>query len=81
MLGLADPVGLGVNRFEGQSVSWGVGVWVDGSSGRVERAVEEHRLDADVVVEPLQVAQVRGGRGDVGVQVRAAVARYLQAEG
>src|SRR5450759_4729195 len=57
------------------------GVGPDGPAGRVEGAVEEHRLDPDVVVEPFQVPQVRGGGSDMGVQVRAAVPGNVQAVG
>ena len=46
-----------------------------------EVAVEDHRLDADVVVEPLQMAQVRCGGGNVGVQLGCAVPRNFQVVG
>jgi hypothetical protein len=48
---------------------------------RVEGAVEQHGLDPLVVVEPLQVAQVRCRGRDVRVQVRAAVAGHLEVVG
>ena len=44
---------------------------------RVEGAVEEHALDPLVVMEVLQVAQVRHGHGDLRVQVRRAVPGHL----
>src|SRR6202042_3775212 len=50
-------------------------------AGRVKCPVEEHCLDAGVVVKVLQVAEVRDRGGDVGVQVRRAVAGDLQAAG
>ena len=71
-----------------------LGVVVRAGSGRARRACgsgrmhppvgsrvpsKNSRLDADVVVEPLQVAQVGRGGGDVGVQVRRAVPGDLQA--
>jgi hypothetical protein len=47
----------------------------------VEDAVEQDAFDADVVVEPLQVAQVGHGRSGVGVGVRGTVAGDVQAAG
>ena len=60
---------------EGESVAGGDGIGAQRAAGRVEGAVEEHRLDADVVVEPLQVPQVGYGGCGVDVQVRGAVRR------
>jgi len=52
----------------------------DGPVLWIERAVEQHGLDADVVVEPLQMTGVGHGRGDVGVQMWGAVTRDVQPE-
>lgn len=58
-----------------------VGTWADAAALGFERPVEEVVLDARVVVEPLQMAQV-GDRGSrVRVDVRGAVAGELQSGG
>ena len=61
--GAPNPVGVGIGGLEREPVPGRVGVGGDGAADGVEGAVEEHRLDADVVLEPLEVAQVgrRGG--------------------
>jgi len=45
---------------EGQAVARTRPLRCDRAAGRVERAVEQHGLDAHVVVEPFQVPQIRG---------------------
>jgi hypothetical protein len=64
---LAGTERLGVGRAQREAGAGPGGIGADDSAGGVECAVEEHRLDADVVVEPLQVPQIWSGRGDVGV--------------
>ena len=63
---------------QGEADTWARLVGAEGATRRVQGTVEEHRLDADVVVEVLQVAEVRGRGRDVGVQVRGAVTGDLQ---
>ena len=46
-----------------------------------ERALEEHRLDAMMVVEVLDMAQIGHGGGDGGMEVGSAVPRDLQVMG
>ena len=50
-------------------------------TSRAQSPVEEHRLDAVVIVEVLQVAQVGHRSGHVGVQVGGAVTRNLEVVG
>src|SRR6202000_1892132 len=77
----ADPVGVGVGGPKLQAQPGPVRRRADDPAGGVEGAVKEHRFDPDVVVEPLQVPEVRDGRGGVGVQVRRAVPGDLEPEG
>ncbi len=74
-----DAVVLGVGLAQDKPDSGRGRVGADGPTGWVECAIEEHRLEPDVVVEPFQVAQVGRGRADVGVQMRPAVAGDFQA--
>jgi hypothetical protein len=58
-----DSVAFGVAVAQGEP---GAGRGVVGAyhaAGRLQGAVEEHRLDADVVVEPFQVALGSCGNG------------------
>ena len=64
---LAGTEGLGVGGAQGEPVAGAGRIGADGSPGGVEGAIEEHGLDAHMVVEPLEVPQVGGSRGDVGV--------------
>ncbi len=48
-------------------------------AGGVQCTVKEHALDPLVIVEVLDMAQVRHRRADVRVQVRRAMGRHIQA--
>lgn len=71
--GLVVPEGEPVAGFTGRAGS-------NVSAGGVERAVEEHVFDPDVVVEPLKVPEIGDGRGGVGVEMRGTVSGDLEAQ-
>ena len=61
-----------------QAVAWAAWVGTQGAADGVERSVEEHPLDPLMVVEVLNVPQVRHRRPDMRVQVESAVPGDLQ---
>jgi hypothetical protein len=68
-------VGLGVSTTQRQPQPGTVVGWVQGAVDRSQRPVEHDLVDAGVVVEVLDVAQVGRHAGDVGVQRLPAVRR------
>src|SRR6266702_8979954 len=74
----SSPVPLRVGLLEGQAVADRGRVRPEQPAGGGGRAVEQKRLDAHVVVEPLQVTHVRRGQCGVEVHVRRAVRGYVE---
>src|SRR5690242_9442994 len=79
--GSALSVGFRVGFPQRQPVARAARIGAHDAAVRVEGAVEQHPLDPLVVVEVLQVPQVRQGRAHVRVQVRRAVPGDLQVVG
>jgi hypothetical protein len=48
------------------------------TSPRTQRTVEEHGLDSVMIVEVLDMAEIRYGSSNVGVEVQGTVRRHLQ---
>src|ERR1700740_348791 len=76
----ASPVGLGVRGAQRHAQTRLFRVWFHRAALRAERSVEQHLLDALVVVEVLDVPQIRRAGRDLCVQVRRAVAGNLHVE-
>lgn len=67
-----------VVRTQRQSVPGCLWVGLDRPTRRIERPVEEQRLDPNMVVKPLEVPKIRRGSAHVDMQMRGAMRRDLQ---
>jgi hypothetical protein len=74
---LSAPCTSQLRRTQRQSVARLVGRGQH-TSPRTQRTVEEHGLDSVMIVEVLDMAEIRYGSSNVGVEVQGTVRRHLQ---
>src|SRR5690348_14943175 len=71
----------GIVALEHQAVSRRRQIGCDPAIARLRRAVEEHALDPDMVVKPLEMAHSRRGTGDSEMQRRRAMTGEVDVKG
>ena len=74
---LSDAEALSVSVFEGETKSWTRKIGGNLTVMRLGGSVEQHVLDAHMVVEPFEVTQPRRGAGGMKMQGRGAMSRQI----